>query len=78
MPVTQTQTLPAPFIEALGKTYADVLPGVAGAPPTTTAVAQQPGETAEQFAARQTAAQQTGIRAAGMAGLAPQVAGLDP
>ena len=77
MAITETRTLPAPFIEALGKTYADTLTKTAGQPITTTAAAQQPGETPEQFAARQTAAQQYGIRKAGMAGLAPQVAGLD-
>ena len=77
MAITETRTLPAPFIEVLGKTYADTLTKTAGQPITTTAAAQQPGETPEQFAARQTAAQQYGIRKAGMAGLAPQVAGLD-
>ena len=77
MAITETRTLPAPFIEALGKTYADTLTKTAGQPITTTAAAQQPGETPEQFAARQTAAQQYGIRKAGMAGHAPQVAGLD-
>ena len=77
MAITETRSLPAEFIEALGKTYADTLTTTAGQPITTTATAQQPGETAEQFAARQTAAQQYGIRKAGMAGLAPQVAGLD-
>ncbi len=84
MPVTETRTLPAPFIEAIGKTYADVLPGVAGQPITTTAttLAQKPGESAADFQARQQAqslaATKFGERQAGMAALAPQVAGLDP
>ena len=58
--VTETRTLPAEFIEALGKTYADTLTQTAGTPITTTDVSQSlvqgefdPAETAEQFAARQ-------------------------
>ena len=84
MPVTETRTLPAPFIEGLGKTYADVLPAVAGQPITTTAttLAQKPGESAADFQARQAAqsyaATQFGERKAGMAALAPTVEGLDP
>ena len=84
--VTQSQVLPAPFIETLGKGYAATLPGLAGAPVTTTDIsatmAQLPGETPEAFQARKTAqgiaATQFGERRAGMAALAPQVAGLDP
>ena len=86
MPVTETRTLPAPFIESIGKTYADILPGVAGQPTTTTDIsatmAQQPGETPADFASRQAAqklaATQFGERKAGMAALAPTVEGLDP
>jgi len=86
MPVTETRTLPAPFIESLGKTYADMLPGVAGQPTTTTDIsatmAQRAGESAADFQARQQAqslaATKFGERQAGMAALAPQVAGLDP
>ena len=33
--VTETRTLPAEFIEALGKTYADTLTKTAGTPATT-------------------------------------------
>ena len=84
--VTQSQVLPAPFIETLGKGYAATLPGLAGAPVTTTDIsatmAQLPGETPEAFQARKTAqgiaATQFGERQAGMAALAPQVAALDP
>ena len=85
MAITETRTLPAEFIESLGKQYAATLPGIAGQPITTTDIsatmAQQPGETAEAFQARkdaqQLAATQFGERKAGMAALAPQVAGLD-
>ena len=85
MAVTETRTLPAPFIEAIGKTYADVLPGVAGQPITTTDIsatmAQKAGEKPEDFAKRQAAqklaATQFGERQAGMAALGPKVAGLD-
>ena len=85
MAVTETRTLPAPFIESLGKTYADILPGVAGQPTTTTDIsatmAQRPGESAADFASRQAAqklaATQFGERQAGMAALGPKVAGLD-
>jgi len=85
MAVTETRTLPAPFIESLGKTYADILPGVAGQPTTTTDIsatmAQRPGESTADFqkrqAAQKLAATQFGERQAGMAALGPKVAGLD-
>ena len=85
MAVTETRTLPAPFIESIGKTYADILPGIAGQPTTTTDIsatmAQKPGESAADFASRQAAqklaATQFGERQAGMAALGPKVAGLD-
>ncbi len=86
--VTETRTLPAEFIEALGKTYADTLTQTAGTPVTTTDVSSQlvkgefdPAETQAQFDARKAGQKQTArefdIRKAQMAGLAPQVAGLD-
>ena len=86
MAVTETRTLPAPFIESLGKTYADILPGVAGQPTTTTDISatmgQRAGESAADFQARKQAqslaATKFGERQAGMAALAPQVAALDP
>jgi len=78
MAITETRTLPAEYIEALGKTYAADLTTQAGIPSITTANAQQAGETPEQFAQRQAQAQQFGITKAGMAGLAPQVAAQDP
>ena len=86
MAVTETRTLPGPFIESLGKTYADILPGVAGQPTTTTDISatmgQRAGESAADFQARKQAqslaATKFGERQAGMAALAPTVEGLDP
>ena len=78
MAITESRVLPPEYIEALGKTYAADLTKQAGIPSITTAVAQQPGETAAQFAQRQAQAQQYGITKAGMAELAPQVAAQDP
>ena len=76
--ITETRTLPPEYIEALGKTYAADLTRQAGIPSITTATAQQPGETAQQWQQRQAQAQQYGITKAGMAELAPQVAAQDP
>ena len=72
--VTEQRTLPPEFVEAAQKTFLTDLSRQAGIPTITTAVQQQPGETAEQFANRQAQAQQFGIIKAGMAELAPQVA----
>jgi len=76
--VTETRALPPDWVEALGKTYATDLTKQAGIPSITTAVQQQPGETAQQWQQRQAQAQQFGITKAGMAELAPQVAAQDP
>ena len=78
MAVTEQRILPAEYLEALGKTYAEQLTREVGQPVVTTAQTQQPGETAAQFAQRQQAAQEYGIAKAGMAELAPQVAAQDP
>jgi len=78
MAITEQRSLPPEYVEALGKTYAADLSRQAGIPSITTANTQQPGETPEQFAARQSQAQQFGITKAGMADLAPQVAAQDP
>ena len=72
--VTETRTLPPEFIEAAQKTFLADLTRQAGLPTVTTAQTQQPGATAEQFAARQAQAQQFNITRAGMAEVAPQVA----
>ena len=76
--ITESRTLPPEFIEAAQKTFLADLTRQAGIPSITTATAQQPGETPEQFAQRQAQAQQFGITRAGMAELAPQVAAQDP
>jgi len=76
--ITESRVLPPEYIEALGKTYAADLTRQAGIPSITTATAQQPGETAQQWQQRQGQAQQYGITKAGMAELAPQVAAQDP
>ena len=76
--VVEQRNLPPDWVEALGRTYATDLTKQAGIPSITTATTQQPGETAAQFAQRQAQAQQFGIRKAGMAELAPQVAAQDP
>ena len=75
--ITESRQLPPEFIEAAQKTFLADLTRQAGLPSVTTATTQQPGETAEQFAARQAQAQQFGITRAGMAELAPQVAAQD-
>ena len=74
MAITEQRTLPPEYIEAAQKTFLADLTRQAGIPSITTADTQQPGETAEMFAARQAQAQQFGITKAGMAALAPQVA----
>jgi len=76
--ITETRQLPPEYIEALGKTYAADLTRQAGIQSNTTAQAQQPGETAQQWQQRQAQAQKFGITKAGMADLAPQVAAQDP
>ena len=75
--VTEQRQLPPEYIEAAQKTFLADLTRQAGIPSITTATTQQPGETAEQFSARQAQAQQFGITKAGMADLAPQVAAQD-
>ena len=72
--ITETRQLSPEFIEAAQKTFLADLTRQTGTPTVTTATTQQPGETAAQFAQRQALAQQFGIRQAGMAALAPQVA----
>ena len=72
--ITETRQLPPEFIEAAQKTFLADLTRQAGLPTVTTATTQQPGETAEQFAARQAQAQQFQITKAGMADVLPQVA----
>jgi hypothetical protein len=81
MAIQETRTLPAQFVEDLGTDLAKQLVAQTGVPVVSTGVAgisQQPGETADQFAARQKAAEQFQIRQQSLSGLAPQVASQDP
>ena len=80
MAETIQRVLPAEYLEALGKTYADRLTTEIGQPvvaPGATGIAQLAGETPEQFAQRQAQAQQFDITKQSLAGLAPQVAAQD-
>tara|TARA_R110002020_G_scaffold154694_2_gene334782 strand:+ start:9 stop:968 length:960 start_codon:yes stop_codon:yes gene_type:complete len=80
MAETIQRVLPAEYLEALGKTYADQLTTQVGQPvvaPGATGIAQLTGETPEQFAQRQAQAQQFDITKQSLAGLAPQVAAQD-
>jgi len=80
MATETVRNLPAQFIEDIGKDLATqitaqtAIPVVAGGPGGLT---KQAGEDQAQFDARVKAAQQFGIRQDNLAGLAPQVAGLD-
>jgi hypothetical protein len=79
MAVQETRTLPAPFVDKLGTDLATQITAQAQIPvvaPGKEGIAQLTGESAEDFAKRQQAAQQFDIRQQSLAGLAPQVAGL--
>ena len=81
MAVQEQRTLPAQFIEDLGKDLAKQITAQTGVPIVTTGIAgisQQPGETAEGFKARQDAARAFTTRQQSLAGLAPQIAAQDP
>ena len=80
MAVQTTRTLPAQFVEDLGKDLASQVVAQTGVPVVSTGIAgisQQPGETAEGFKARQDAARAFTTRQQSLAGLAPQVAQQD-
>jgi len=80
MAVTTTRTLPAQFVEDLGKDLATQVVAQSGVPVVSTGLAgisQQPGEAAEDFQARQQAAREFTTRQQSLSGLAPQVAGQD-
>ena len=80
MAVTTTRTLPAQFVEDLGKDLAKQVVAQSGVPVVSTGIAgisQQAGETADDFAARQQAAREFTTRQQSLAGLAPQVAQQD-
>jgi hypothetical protein len=78
MAVQTTRTLPAQFVEDLGKDLAQQVVAQSGVPVVSTGIAgisQQAGETPEAFKARQDAARAFTTRQQNLAGLAPQVAG---
>ena len=80
MAIQQSQVLPAQFVQDLGQDLAKQVVAQSGVPVVSTGLAgisQQAGESAEDFAARQSAAQQFTTRQQSLAGLAPQVAGQD-
>jgi len=80
MAVQETRTRPAQFIEDLGKDLATQITAQSGVPTVATGIAgitKQPGESADDFAARQQAAREFTTRQESLAGLAPTVAGQD-
>ena len=81
MAVQEQRTLPAQFVEDLGKDLAKQITAQTGVPIVTGgigSISQQAGETAAGFKARQDAAQAFTTRQQSLAGLAPQIAGQDP
>ena len=81
MAVQEQRTLPAQFVEDLGKDLAKQITAQTGVPIVTGgigSISQQAGETAEGFKARQDAARAFTTRQQSLAGLAPQIAGQDP
>ena len=80
MAVQTTRTLPAQFVEDLGKDLEKQVVAQSGVPVVSTGLAgilQQAGESADDFAARQQAAREFTTRQQSLAGLAPTVAGKD-
>ena len=80
MAITETRTRPAQFIEDIGKNLASNLVASTAVPTVSvglSAISQRPGESAADFAARQTAAKAFETRQQSLAGLAPSVAPQD-
>ena len=80
MAVQETRNLPAQFVEDLGVDLAEQVVAQSGVPVVSTGLAgisKQPGESDDDFAARQQAARAFTTRQQNLAGLAPQVAGQD-
>ena len=80
MAITETRTRPAQFIEDIGKNLAQNLVASTAVPTVSvglSAISQRPGESAADFAARQTAARAFATRQQSLAGLAPTVAAQD-
>jgi len=81
MAVQTVQNVPAQFIQDIGKDLAKQITAQSGVPVVSTGIAgisQQPGESADDFAARQQAAREFTTRQQSLSGLAPTVAGQDP
>jgi hypothetical protein len=80
MATTTTRTLPPQFIEDIGVDLSKSLVASTGVPTVSvglSAISQRPGESAADFAARQTAAKAFETRQQSLAGIAPQIAGQD-
>ena len=80
MATTTTRTLPPQFIEDIGVDLSKSLVASTGVPTVSvglSAISQRPGESAADFAARQTAAKAFETRQQSLAGIAPQVAQQD-
>ena len=80
MTVTTQRNLPAQFVEDLGEDLAKQVVAQSGVPTVSvglSAISQRPGESSDDFAARQQAAREFETRQQSLAGLAPQVAGQD-
>ena len=80
MAITTQRTLPAQFVEDLGKDLATQVTAQSGVPVVATGIAgisQQPGESAADFANRQDAARAFATRQQSLSGLAPTVAAQD-
>ena len=80
MAVQQTQTLPPQFIQDLGTDLSKQILAQTGVPTVATGltgISQQPGESADDFAARQQAAREFTTRQQSLSGLAPTVAQQD-
>ena len=81
MAVQTVQNVPAQFIQDIGQDLAKQITAQSGVPVVSTGIAgisQQPGESADDFAARQQAAREFTTRQQSLSGLAPTVAGQDP
>ena len=80
MAVQTVQNVPAQFVQDIGQDLAKQITAQSGVPVVSTGIAgisQQPGESADDFAARQQAAREFTTRQQSLAGLAPTVASQD-
>ena len=80
MAIQETRTLPPQFVQDLGQDLAKQVLAQTGVPTVATGLAgisQQPGESDDDFAARQQAAREFTTRQQSLSGLAPTVAGQD-